>query len=120
MSTENCFRGIVRNHTFEIVNYLLRGVVTHRMRTLSVIHTILNTTLCDDKNEMFHSGEKLMFLGQVVKLFFQLRIFSHLVNGIRKESVGFSKLSKKAFAFNVRFSKKNDCLTFNVIRFIDF
>ena len=50
----------------------------------------------------------------------ELRIFSHLVNGIRKESVGFCKLSKKAFAFNVWFSKKNDRLTFNVIRFIDF
>jgi len=70
MSTENCFRGIVRNHTFEIVNYLLRGVVAHRMRTLLVIQAILNPTLCDDKNEMFHSGEKLMFLGQSVKNFF--------------------------------------------------
>jgi hypothetical protein len=39
------------------------------MRTLSVIHAILNTTLCDDKNEMFHSGEKLMFLWQSVKVF---------------------------------------------------
>jgi len=70
MSTENCFCGIVRNHTLEVVNYLLRGVVTHRMRTLLIIQAILNPTLCDDKNEMFHSGEKLMFLGQSVKNFF--------------------------------------------------
>ena len=67
VSTENRFCGIVRDDALEIVNYLLRGVVTHRVRTLSVIHAILNTTLCDDKNEMFHSGEKLMFLGQNVK-----------------------------------------------------
>ena len=69
VSTENRFCGIVRDDALEIVNYLLRGVVSHRMRTLSVIHAILNTTLCDDKNEMFHSGEKLMFLWQSVKVF---------------------------------------------------
>jgi hypothetical protein len=39
------------------------------MRTLSVIHAILNAALCDDKNEMFHSGDKLMFSGQVVNKF---------------------------------------------------
>jgi hypothetical protein len=45
------------------------------MRTLSVIHAILNTTLCDSEDEMFvfHSGEKLMFLGQNVKKFFCLK-----------------------------------------------
>jgi len=69
MSTENCFCGIVWDNALEIVNYLLRGVVTHRMRTLLVIHAILNPTLCDSEDEMFvfHSGEKLMFLGQSVK-----------------------------------------------------
>lgn len=72
VSTENCFCGIVRNHTLEVVNYLLRGVVTHRMRTLLIIQAILNPTLCDSEDEMFvfHSGRKLMFLGRVVKLFF--------------------------------------------------
>ena len=50
----------------------------------------------------------------------ELRIFSYFVNGIRKESVRFSKLSKKAFTFNVRFSKKDNSLIFDVIRFIDF
>jgi len=69
MSTENCFCGIVWDDALEIVDDLLRGVVSHRMRTLSVIHAILNAALCDDKNEMFHSGDKLMFSGQSVKKF---------------------------------------------------